>query len=488
MAGPPTALGVVFRSIMANTKSFFQKLLKFLASLKLAVLVIVLVAVLTAAGTIVEAKYDAMAASKWVYQTWWMWGVLGLLAVNLAAVMVDRWPWKRRHLSFLLAHIGILILLLGAVFTSKFGLDGTMRIGIGESNRFVSGPKTELTIWSSFDGDSYTKLYSREVDFFLDRPQKKSIAIPSDAGEIQILEYQPYMLASRRFVRARDLIGKAQPGAAVQFQIQNPNVNVTEWLFQGRPDEEVGVDLGPAKVSFGTVAKSVGLEGRGEIQLLPTASENELAYQIFGKDGVLQKKGKLKVGEKVATGWMGLELKVLQHLSRAEMVWDYRKLEAPTPLTTEAIRFSFQGKEHWLQMDDVMKLFTEKAVYILTYGHERLDIGFDVKLKNFEVGRYPGTMRAASYQSRVSVPGVEDYLISMNEPLKHEGLTFYQASFQDGPGGHPIASILSVNHDPGRWLKYLGSLILSIGVVVLFYDRRKAAKAAMAPKKWEENL
>lgn len=65
----------------------------------------------------------------------------------------------------------------------------------------------------------------------------------------------------------------------------------------------------------------------------------------------------------------------------------------------------------------------------------------------------------------------------MNEPLKYAGFTFYQASFQDGPQGQPIASILSVNKDPGRWIKYLGSLILSLGVVWLFVQRRRASRA-----------
>jgi hypothetical protein len=86
--------------------------------------------------------------------------------------------------------------------------------------------------------------------------------------------------------------------------------------------------------------------------------------------------------------------------------------------------------------------------------------------------------RAASYASQVAVPGLtESATISMNEPLKHMGFTVYQASFQDGPDGKPVASIFSVNHDPGRWLKYLGCLIISLGTILLFYMKRKTARA-----------
>jgi hypothetical protein len=113
----------------------------------------------------------------------------------------------------------------------------------------------------------------------------------------------------------------------------------------------------------------------------------------------------------------------------------------------------------------------------VSFGNVRIDINFDLKLKEFEVGRYEGTNRAASYQSLVETPEGQEVLISMNEPLKYKGLTFYQASFTENPDGSPNASILSVNYDPGRFLKYLGSLIMSIGIVWMFYNKRKTARA-----------
>ena len=55
----------------------------------------------------------------------------------------------------------------------------------------------------------------------------------------------------------------------------------------------------------------------------------------------------------------------------------------------------------------------------------------------------------------------------MNEPLKAGGFTFYQASYvPDVP--RPVTTILSVNHDPGRGLKYAGSLLLVFGSISLY--------------------
>ena len=70
----------------------------------------------------------------------------------------------------------------------------------------------------------------------------------------------------------------------------------------------------------------------------------------------------------------------------------------------------------------------------------------------------------------------KDVLISMNEPLDYQGYTFYQSSFQEDEMGKPIASVLSVNYDPGRWIKYIGSLLIVFGAIHLFYRRWKKAK------------
>jgi hypothetical protein len=64
------------------------------------------------------------------------------------------------------------------------------------------------------------------------------------------------------------------------------------------------------------------------------------------------------------------------------------------------------------------------------------------------------------------------HLISMNEPLKVEGFTLYQASYIMNPGQPPV-TVLSVNRDPGRPIKYLGSLILAFGFIIFTLMRSR---------------
>jgi cytochrome c biogenesis factor len=129
-----------------------RRVVKALASLKLAVVIIVLIGIVTAWGTIVEAQFDALAAKKLVYDSIWMWVPMVLLVISLTAVMVDRWPWQKRHTGFVLAHIGIIILLLGSLITQRFGVDGSISFGIGEKQKNIIVGETDLAVYSSFDG------------------------------------------------------------------------------------------------------------------------------------------------------------------------------------------------------------------------------------------------------------------------------------------------------------------------------------------------
>jgi len=463
----------------------FRSVVRKLASLKLAVVVIIAMGLLIAWGTLVESHYqDAEYAKRLVYQSFWMYLIFGIFALNLAAVMIDRLPWRRRHVSFLLAHAGILILLLGSVFTYQFGVDGSLRIPIEDKGRYVFLPDTLLTLWSSFDGDRFTKILEKEVDFYRRPPQKNPIILPTDRGNIEILEWFPYGIASRQVRRSTNQTN----GAAVQFVIRNSRVNVSEWILQPKKGKLAQHDFGPARIHLGQdqgpsspIKNEMYLE---PLDLLPgqKQSEAQFQYTIYSiRDGKATN-GKIKLGEPLNTGWMDLEFKVIQFLPLAEEFTDFFFSDHKTEMTTGVVKLRYQGREHWLQQNDVIKLFTNSSAYYVSFAQKRIDLGFDLRLKQFNMDRYPGSRRAATYESLVVTPEGDSVLISMNEPLKYRGFTFYQASFQEGSDGEPIASILSVNHDPGRFLKYLGSLILSFGVIVLFYDRRKAAKAQLAPK------
>lgn len=446
----------------------FDRIIKILASLKLAVVIILSLGVISAVGTIVEAKYgEAEIAQKLVYQSIYMYITLIALCVSLIAVMIDRWPWKQHHAAFVLAHIGIIILIMGAWFTQKYGVDGSIAFNIGEEKNFVTLHDRELLVFASFGGNM-TPLFDEEVDFLTRRPtSEKPFVVRLGNDELRFTDYMHFAYREGEILPT-DL---ERDGPAVRFQLENPNVNVTEWLRRDSKQPSTDLDLGPAKVVLTSVPAQPS--GRNEIILTSLPGKTALRYTIYNKDKSLRKSGEVKQGETLETGWMGLKFRLLRYLPHSKEQVSFVPAPHFTPVTTSAAKFTFRGEEYWIGMNSAIRLYLQDMMYIVSYGYRRVPLqGLSLKLKDFRVGNYQGTERAASYESQVEVPGRGEITISMNEPLKHKGFTFYQASFEKDERGRPVTSILSVNYDPGRWLKYLGSFLIVLGTILLFYFKR----------------
>jgi hypothetical protein len=444
--------------------------LKFFASLRLAVVVILGLGLVSAVGTVFEARYnDAEVAQKLVYHSLYMYGVLGLLCVNLVAVMVDRWPWKPHHAGFVLAHVGIIILLLGAWITAKFGLDGSLYFEIGETARYVQVKQNQMVVFGSLGGGRMEPMFESPVDFLSSPPSsERPYVIPLGRDEIKIVQFLPFAFREADVFASPD----DNEGPGVRIQLENPNVNLTQWILRDRSKSVQELDLGPAKVVLSKAP--LPPSGRNEIILVTRAGRPDLDYVIYNKDRSLRKKGSIRQSETLEPGWMGMKFRLLRYLTHAREIVTYSDAGYATPSTTSAIRLRFRGQEeYWVGLGVPLRLYLEDRAYILSFANRNIDLGFPLTLKEFRMDKYQGTDRAATYESEVEIPDRGRVVISMNEPLKHNGFTFYQASFQRDPStGRPMASILSVNRDPGRWVKYLGSLLIVFGSCVLFWFKR----------------
>ncbi len=458
----------------------FQKFWRFSTSFKLGIPIMVSLTALIMWGTIVESKFDAWTAGQIVYRSWGMYLVLGLLIYNLAMVMIDRLPWKKNHYPFLLVHIGIIMMILGGGVTQKFGLDGTMPIALKGQSNLVTVAETDFVVYATFDGDRYTKLYDTEVNFYKNVPTKEKPYLISLAKEnLKITDYLPYARTSKKIIADPDL----KSGASIKIQLTNANVKQVEILTQPSLIKSVEVNLGPLKVYLGHDYLASGRK-KNEINeiYLNKIDAQRVSYAYFDKN---EKKpyatGQIQIGQTAPTHWMGLELRLLDYIQSAREEWDVKANDHPTPLTTAVVFVEYKNRKEWLLLNDVIKIFDAQTAYLLSYQNRRIQLDFPVKLEEFKIDRYQGTEKAKSYSSQVTA-GLDlmkqQTLISMNEPMKYQGYTFYQASFQqDDQTGEPTASVLSVNKDPGRPIKYIGSLILTSGILWLFYQRRKRKTA-----------
>ena len=446
-----------------------QKWIKPLASLRLAVFIMLSIGVISAVGTFYESLYNAEYAKLVVYQSKWMMGIQALLTINLAAVMVDRLPWRERHIPFLLAHVGIILVLVGSVQTYLYGVDGVMVFPLGGQNRFVQVNEKELNLYSSLDGNKFENLFSERVNFFKNSPKKENNLIYNEGlySQVRVKDHYLFAEAKNNIIESDN----TSDGPALRFFIEGQKAKETGWLLANKIFKKDSRQLGLSELSLLIKAPTEPLEGKNKIYFYPNKSDNEVVdYTLFssGKKST----GHLTIGKTIETGWMDFKLRLLSYKRHAYKGVYFNEIERPHALSTEAIKVEFMEQDYWLGLDQPVKIFKEDRVFILNYAKRRIDIGFNLSLKDFKIERYQGTMRAASYKSVVEIDGKE-HLISMNEPLKREGLTFYQSSFQEDERGYPTHSILSVNKDPGRFFKYLGCLVIALGILALFYMRKR---------------
>jgi hypothetical protein len=112
--------------------SVLWRIIHWLGSLHLAMILLATIAIACAVATFIEAEFSTRVAQAYVYKAPWFTLWLGVLMVNLFAVTLTRWPWQRRHAGFIITHYGIIVLLIGAVVGQKLGFEGSVRLLKGQ--------------------------------------------------------------------------------------------------------------------------------------------------------------------------------------------------------------------------------------------------------------------------------------------------------------------------------------------------------------------
>ncbi|MGJ0300305.1 cytochrome c biogenesis protein CcsA [Aliarcobacter cryaerophilus] len=116
-------------------------------------------------------------------------------------------------------------------------------------------------------------------------------------------------------------------------------------------------------------------------------------------------------------------------------------------------------------------LIFDKYTVTLEYGSKFIALPFAIRLNEFQLERYPGSMAPSSYASEVTVikdDKTYDYRIFMNRTLNEGNFLFFQSSYFPDETG----TVLSVNNDPGKWPTYFGYFLLTLGLFLNFFDKK----------------
>ncbi len=221
------------------------RLFRFMGSLQLAVPLLIAIAGVLAWGTIYETRFGTASVQQFVYQSWWFQGLLGFLAVNLATAALERYPWKRRHIPFVLAHLGIIGILVGGIVGGRLGVEGQMVIPEGESSSSLRLSQSVLVVHPLNPGELHVFPVHFEAQAWVHEP-RATFEIPFKDRKLHLT------------------VDRYLPNAAVEEEIQsdgpaeNPAVRLALfhedqedriWLLARDPDR-FGARWGDAHVLF----------------------------------------------------------------------------------------------------------------------------------------------------------------------------------------------------------------------------------------------
>ncbi len=100
--------------------------------MKIAVALMSLLVVAMATATIIESKRGSAAAMDAVYGTFWFRLLLALFALNVLASLIEKFPWNRQRIGYVITHGSMLVILAGALMSFVLKVEGHLALWEGE--------------------------------------------------------------------------------------------------------------------------------------------------------------------------------------------------------------------------------------------------------------------------------------------------------------------------------------------------------------------
>jgi hypothetical protein len=134
-----------------------------------------------------------------------------------------------------------------------------------------------------------------------------------------------------------------------------------------------------------------------------------------------------------------------------------------------------ESTEHilWGWADRPLAVEYGGETYVVDMRKRLRALPFKIRLDQFTHELHPGTRMDKFFSSDVTRfdDGEEHhYHIAMNEPLRHDGWTFYQESYipADPESGRPVMSSLAVSMNPADQIPLYACIVIGLGLTIHF--------------------
>ncbi|MBN1919572.1 MAG: cytochrome c biogenesis protein ResB [Verrucomicrobia bacterium] len=431
---------------------------RFAASTPLGIALIVALAVVLVAGTIVDARSGLRIALRTIYGALWFQVLLGALAVNLVCCTLKAMPYRWSHAGFIVTHLSLLLVFAGAILTINFGAQGEVRIVEGGETDFYFD---KAAVWCKDPSSgrsveiptSFETAADRLKDRFDGMVQARTDAMPG--VRVLVDRYYP----------------DASPFGSPVVRVSIPAQGV-EAEMPGVTDPETRLRIEDTEYAL-TIMRLFFDWKDGQETGGPDSALNPAAHVVLhGPDGdsdlvLFARMPGFSMGGQGAPQGVSL---VYRYASETPFLRDWR---AGDPAIRVCIETDGGHKTTaWIRQYERREIALGGRTIEIEYP-KRVPLGAGITLDRFVAKQYPHSGIPAAYESHLTVRqrnGSErTATVAMNAPAKVGGYVVYQSSFgRDAATGRTF-TVLSLSRDPGTNVLYVGFAALIAGLIVTFY-------------------
>jgi len=419
--------------------------------------------VLVGAATFIENDYGTQTAQALIYKAQWFEVFLAYFVAILVYNILKYKSYKTKPAVFLF-HFSFLVIAIGALVTRYIGYEGIMHIREGDSSHtMVSGVKV-LQIHAVNEEKNATLEKELYFSTMTGNSLTESLSVGDKEVKIELLKYLP--------TAHEEVVSSPEGKKLLELKISTGQKGEIHYLAKGERKDfggfYVGYDIeattdkptfliteeeGVFKINFPFILKTLNMNNKesGELKGGVNEFKNRMLYR-FGSNAIVLK----DVHEKAILKLDSHDIKT-QRGQAEYMQWKVSVGDESKIITTQP----YKGRTGDIKQMELGGVHIDVRV-----GAKLIDLPFSIKLENFELERYPGSMTPASYSSDVVLIDKEQnitmpYKIYMNHILDHRNYRFFQSSYDQDEKG----TVLSVNHDPGTWPTYIGYILLTLGMI-----------------------
>ena len=446
-----------------------NKIYNFFSSVKLAVILLLVYAIVIAIATFVENDFSTQSANWLVYKSLWFNVLNLLLLLNMSAVFVKFKMYQLKKLPVFLFHLGLVIIVIGAGLTRFLSYEGVMHIREGESSNTITTYDTYLNI--KIDNSDLQYEYALPANFNeLSRNLfSEDIDFEAQSIHVEVEDFVPN--AAETIVKSND------GGYIIAFAVSGKSAREDVYIKEGEEkifDEQVynfkGDIIDNAINFLNTDSGLIILNSKSTLvaNMTDTLANNYTSLQPIPV-------AKLKLYK-----WSIYSMVISDIYEKSISVIEQQENKKQFPLS--ALKLSvFDGQDQ-----KTIFLFGESGYigrttkftmnglnYQLSYGSKSIELPFSLILDDFKMKRYSGSDSPESYESFITLTDsrnhtTEQHHIYMNNVLSYDGIRFYQSSYDPDEQG----TILSVNKDYlGTIVTYLGYFLLMLGMFLNVFHK-----------------